>query len=59
VTVTGTREFRVAFSDVVDSRVQHMVLDPAVSRLTLVTCYPFDAVSAGGPLRYVITALPA
>ena len=59
VTVTGTKEFRVAFSDVIDSRVQHMVLDPAVSRLTLVTCYPFDALSAGGPLRYVITALPA
>lgn len=22
----------------------------------LVTCYPFDAVVAGGPLRYVVTA---
>ena len=25
--------------------------------LTLVTCYPFDAVVPGGPLRYVVTAL--
>jgi len=24
--------------------------------LTLITCYPFDAVSAGGPLRYVVEA---
>lgn len=25
-------------------------------RLMLVTCYPFDAIQAGGPLRYVVTA---
>ena len=27
--------------------------------LTLVTCYPFDAPLAGGPLRYVVQARPA
>jgi sortase A len=26
------------------------------SRLTLITCYPFDAVMPGGPLRYVVMA---
>ncbi len=26
------------------------------SRLTLVTCYPFDAIRPGGPLRYVVVA---
>ena len=26
------------------------------ARLTLITCYPFDALRAGGPLRYVVTA---
>ena len=26
------------------------------SRLTLITCYPFDAVMSGGPLRYVVMA---
>lgn len=26
------------------------------SQLMLVTCYPFDAIQAGGPLRYVVTA---
>ncbi len=25
-------------------------------RLTLITCYPFDAINPGGPLRYVIVA---
>lgn len=24
--------------------------------LTLVTCYPFDALTPGGPLRYIVTA---
>ena len=32
------------------------VLDARQQRLTLVTCYPFDALRAGGPLRYVVTA---
>ena len=37
---------------------QQLVLQPAVHRLSLVTCYPFDSLTAGGPLRYVVTALP-
>jgi len=33
------------------------VLDPtAEPTLTLVTCYPFDALVPGGPLRYVVVA---
>jgi len=24
--------------------------------LTLITCYPFDALNPGGPLRYVVRA---
>ena len=24
--------------------------------MTLITCYPFDALEAGGPLRYVVFA---
>jgi sortase A len=27
--------------------------------LTLVTCYPFDAIVPGGPLRYAVTAVAA
>ena len=26
------------------------------NKLVLITCYPFDAIQAGGPLRYMITA---
>jgi sortase A len=41
---------------VADSRQSRIVLNGERPRLTLVTCYPFDAVRAGGPLRYVVTA---
>ena len=41
--------------DVVDSRRSSLVLDTDESVLSLVTCYPFDAVDAGGPMRYVVT----
>jgi sortase A len=57
-TPSETRHYRVTWLDVVDSRERQWVPDPATSRLTLVTCYPFDAALAGGPLRYVVTALP-
>ena len=33
-----------------------LVLDTDLSMLTLVTCFPFDAAEAGGPMRYVVTA---
>jgi sortase A len=51
--------FVVAALEVVDSRSARIALDAAAPRLTLVTCYPFDALDANGPLRYVVTALPA
>jgi sortase A len=39
------------------SRDDTRVLDPADSaQLTLITCYPFDAVRPGTPLRYVVIA---
>jgi sortase (surface protein transpeptidase) len=41
---------------VVDSRSTRIALRSDVPRLTLVTCYPFDAIEPGGPLRYVVTA---
>ena len=48
--------FAVAHLQVVDSRRSRIVLDSEGPRLTLVTCYPFDAIKSGGPLRYVVTA---
>jgi sortase A len=57
-TTGGTREYRVSWQQAVDSRRQSLVIDDDVERLTLLTCYPFDAPLPGGPLRWVVTALP-
>ena len=54
----GTRYFEVIQLDIVDSTQAEMVIEPGVKRLSLVTCYPFDSMAAGGPQRYVVTALP-
>ena len=48
--------YEVVGVDIVDSRKGSLVLDTRQSMLSLVTCYPFDALEAGGPLRYVVTA---
>jgi sortase A len=48
--------FRIEDMRVVDSTRTRITLDGDVPRLTLVTCYPFDAIAPGGPLRYVVTA---
>ena len=57
-TTTEIRDYRVSWQEAVDSRQQQLVIDDSVDRLTLLTCYPFDTTSAGGPLRWVVTALP-
>lgn len=48
--------YKVIGADVVDSRKGSLVLDTESAMLTLVTCYPFEAREAGGPMRYVVTA---
>jgi len=55
---SGEETYEVVQTDIVDSRRARLLIDPGARRLSLVTCYPFDAPSAGGPLRYVVTALP-
>jgi len=57
-TPTEIRDYRVNWLEAVDSRVQQLVIDDSVERLTLLTCYPFDALTPGGPLRWVVTAIP-
>lgn len=49
------RTYRVDRMEVADSRSTALRLDDA-DRLVLVTCYPFDAILPGGPLRYVVSA---
>lgn len=54
---TGRRHlFRVSEIDVVDSRRGSLVLDTDTPTLSLVTCYPFNALEAGGPMRYIVSA---
>ena len=48
--------YRVAGTAVVDHRDVTFRIDPARSSLALVTCWPFDAITPGGPLRYVVQA---
>lgn len=48
--------YEVTAIDVVDSRRGSLVLDTEEAMMSLVTCYPFDAMQAGGPLRYVVSA---
>ena len=57
-TTKETRQYRVHWQEAVDSRDQQLVIDNDIARLTLLTCYPFDAPTSGGPLRWVVTALP-
>ncbi len=54
----GERRYRVVSIDVADSRVQRLPLSDEADRLLLVTCWPFDAIVSGGPLRYVVAAEP-
>lgn len=48
--------YRVRSTEVVAASEMRLPQDPAAPTLTLVTCWPFDAVEPGGPLRYVVVA---
>jgi sortase A len=50
------RRYRVSGTQVLDSRSARLALGDDRPRLSLVTCYPFDALRPGGPLRYVVSA---
>ena len=56
----GERRYYVVDARVADTRVQEGDgLYPRGDGLTLITCFPFDAVRPGGPLRYLVDAEPA
>jgi len=52
----ATHVYSVVDIDIVDSRRASLTLDTDAPMLSLVTCFPFDAATAGGPMRYVVTA---
>ena len=54
-TARGAARYRVREVSVVDKS-ETRVLDAASAQLTLITCYPFNAVRPGTSLRYVVIA---
>jgi sortase A len=48
--------FRVRERAVVDARTAVLAGADDTRELVLVTCYPFDALRPGGPLRYLVLA---
>lgn len=53
----ASRAYRIVSTEVVDSRSTRIATD-GTDQLVLVTCWPFDAPTAGGPMRFVATAVP-
>lgn len=51
--------YRVVQTQVVDSRSTRLSSAAADGELLLTTCWPFDALVAGGPLRYAVRAVVA
>ena len=52
------RRYGVSGIEVIDSSREGLVRKTDREQLRLVTCYPFDTLMSGGPLRYVVTAVP-
>lgn len=54
----STQRYLVLDSQIVDDRTASIGLADGEDQLVLVTCYPFDTIVPGGPLRYVVSAAP-
>jgi sortase A len=52
-----SQRYRVQSTEIVDARTASIGLATERDQLSLVTCYPFDTVLTGSPLRYVVTAI--
>lgn len=52
----GWQSYRVTGSEILDYRQARLAPSAGRTVLSLVTCYPFDALTTGGPLRYVVSA---
>jgi len=48
--------FKVVAVEIIDAALLDMNVEADIPLLTLVTCYPFDAVVPGGPQRYLVFA---
>ncbi|MEO9079832.1 MAG: class GN sortase [Rhodanobacter sp.] len=52
----GGSDYQVTGSRIIDSRDTGIPAAGSMDGLWLVTCYPFDAIVPGGPMRYVVQA---
>lgn len=48
--------YEVTSMEIADARHARVVSHDGYQRLAIVTCYPFDAITPRGPLRYVVNA---
>lgn len=55
--VGGSSRYRVAEIEIVDREDTRLLEPTGGDTLTLITCYPFDALAPGGRLRYVVRAV--
>jgi sortase A len=53
----GIHRYRIEETMIVDSRTTR--IDPTLGKdqLVLVTCYPFEAIETGGPMRFVVVGI--
>ena len=51
-----TIPYRVDRLDIIDEHDLSVTEQRGIDQVTLVTCWPFDAITPGGPLRYVVQA---
>ena len=49
--------YKVTNIFIVDKNQSEVMQNFGLEELTLITCYPFDAIQSGGPLRYVVQAM--
>ena len=54
--LSGQGRYRVDATEVVHESRTDLVLPTGQAELTLITCFPFDSIVPGGPLRYVVFA---
>jgi sortase A len=50
------QDYQVTASEIMDHRQARLLPAEGRTVLSLVTCYPFDSLMPGGPLRYVVSA---
>lgn len=51
--------YTVYHTEILDTTDHHLQLDTSLDQLILITCYPFENWSPGGPLRYLVFASKA